>query len=133
MSEGTGATRLTHIGVWTRDLDAAADFWRRLFGATVGEPYHSRRRPGFVSRFVELPGGGPRIELMTGPRIADPVADGLGWDHVAVSVGGMAAVDSLARRCSEERLLVSGPRTTGDGFYEAIVTTPDGTRVEITS
>lgn len=125
--------RLAHVGVWTRDLDAAADFWRRLFGASVGEPYHSRRRPGFVSRFVDLPGGGARIELMTGPWVADPATDGLGWDHVAVSLGSASAVDELAARCSAEGSLLSGPRATGDGYYEAVIAMPGGTRVEITS
>jgi lactoylglutathione lyase len=124
--------RVAHIGVWTRDLDAAADFWRRCFDAEVGEPYHSRRRPGFVSRFLALPGGGPRIELMTGPWVADAPAEAVGWDHVAVSLDSPAAVDALAERCRAEGCLVSPPRTTGDGFYEAVVAMPGGTRIEIT-
>ena len=41
--------RLTHVALWTRDLDAAAAFWRRTFGAEVGGLYESRNRPGFRS------------------------------------------------------------------------------------
>lgn len=127
-------TALAHVALWTRDLDAAATFWRELFDARVGEPYRSARREGFVSRFVTLPGGGA-VELMTGPWLdaAEGGAERVGWDHVAVSLGSREAVDALAARCAREGRLVSGPRMTGDGFYEAVLAMPEGTRVEITS
>lgn len=126
--------RIAHAALWTRDLEAAAVFWRRYFGATVGEAYSSTRRPGFVSRFVTLPDGGATIELMSGPWVGDLVAlDHVGWDHVAISLGDEAAVERVAMRCAEEGRLVSSPRWTGDGFYEAVVAMPDGTPVEITA
>ena len=125
---------IVHVAIWTRDLELAAAFWRKYFSAQVGEAYYSKRRPGFVSRFVDLPSGGARIELMTGPWIADrPTSDCVGWDHVAVAVSNAAAVDELAERCEADGCLVSAPRTTGDGYYEAVVQTPDGTFVEITT
>ena len=125
--------RLAHAALWTRDLDAVAAFWRRAFDAEVGDLYESRNRPGFRSRFIRLPDGGA-IELMTGPWVeASPPAERVGWDHVAVSLGSEAAVDELAARCKADRCLISGPRWTGDGFYEAVIAAPDGTRVEITA
>lgn len=125
--------KLAHIALWTRDLDAAATFWQIYFGATVGESYRSQRRPGFVSRFAALPGG-VQIELMTGPWIeAVPDAERPGWDHLALSLGSAEAVNALAARCRQTGCLVSGPRTTGDGFYEAVLAMPDGTRIEITA
>jgi len=124
---------LAHVALWTTDVVAAAAFWRDYFGATVGEPYHSTRRVGFVSRFITLPGDGC-IELMTGPWIAVAGSDDrIGWDHIALSLGSAAAVDALAARCAADGVLVSAPRTTGDGFYEAVLAMPDGTRVEITA
>lgn len=125
--------RIAHVALWTADLDQSADFWRRYFNASVGEAYHSRRRPGFISRFVSLPEDGGQIELMTGPWIAG-TADGekAGWDHVAISVGDRAAVDTLAARCRADGCLLSGPRLTGDGYYEAVIAMPDGCRIEIT-
>lgn len=125
---------LAHVALWTTDLDAAADFWQRYFQAEVGAPYHSRRRAGFCSRFVSLPGGGPRIELMSLPALARaPAAEHSGWDHVAVSLGSAEAVDALAARCAHDGLLLSPPRQTGDGFYEAVIRMPDGAPVEITA
>jgi lactoylglutathione lyase len=126
--------KLAHVALWTRDLDAAAAFWQNYFDAEVGEEYHSKRRVGFVSRFVRLPGSDGEIEIMSGPWIEESqYSEMVGWDHIAVSLGDAAAVDALASRCKDDGILISGPRTTGDGYYEAVIAMPDGTRVEITS
>lgn len=126
--------KLAHTALWTRDLESAAAFWSQYFGAAVGETYHSKRRPGFVSRMVDLPGCEVRIELMTGPWIVDAQStDSVGWDHISVSLGSVAAVDELAARCEAAGRLEMGPRTTGDGYYEAVISMPDDTRIEITS
>lgn len=128
--------KVAHVALWTSDLEISAAFWSRYFDATIGERYESRRRQGFASRFVELDGG-PSVELMTGPWVADDVtragAEVSGWAHIAVSVGSQEAVVALARRLDEDGLLVSRPRMTGDGYYEAVARTPDGSLVEITS
>ncbi len=126
--------RIAHVALWTPDLDQAANFWRRYFDASVGTTYHSRHRPGFVSRFVEL-AGGDQIELMTGPWIGATSSEGerKGWDHIAITVGDRSDVDRLATRCGAEGCLLSAPRLTGDGFYEAVIAMPDGTRIEITA
>jgi lactoylglutathione lyase len=125
--------RFAHVALWTHDLNQAATFWRRYFGAEVGDIYQSKRRPGFVSCFVTLPGGRAKIELMTGPWVTDtPAMEYVGWDHLAISLGSPAAVEEMAARCSIGGVLISPPRTTGDGFYEAVIATPDGTRIEIT-
>jgi lactoylglutathione lyase len=125
--------RIAHTALWTRDIDAAADFFKTWFGATVGEPYHSSNRAGFVSRFVRLADGQDQIELMSGPWVADAAPESVGWDHVAISLGSEQAVTDLAARCRTAGCLKSGPRWTGDGFYEAVVLMPDGTPVEITA
>ncbi|MBN8951290.1 MULTISPECIES: glyoxalase/bleomycin resistance/extradiol dioxygenase family protein [unclassified Rhizobium] len=126
--------RIAHTALWTRDIDATAAFWTKYFGASVGAPYHSQRRRGFTSRFVQLPEGPAQIELMTGPWLAtDPYGERIGWDHVAISLGSKAAVDALAERCKTDGCLKSPPRMTGDGFYEAVIVMPDGTPIEVTA
>ncbi|MFO1113150.1 MAG: VOC family protein [Rhodospirillales bacterium] len=126
--------KIHHVALWTRDIEAAARFWADYFGARIGERYESPRRPGFVSRFLRLEGGAA-IELMTGPwlAVAEPELEREGWAHIAVTVGSRAMVRSLAERLQAAGLLVSGPRLTGDGFYEAVARTPDGALVEITA
>ena len=128
--------RIDHVALWTADLEASARFWSEHFGAQVGSRYESTGRLGFASRFVTLPGGGATVELMTGPWVRSiPESDDerQGWAHVAVSVGSVDRVRELAARFMAAGLLVSPPRTTGDGFYEAIARAPDGTLVDITS
>ncbi|MDE1995068.1 MAG: VOC family protein [Rhizobiaceae bacterium] len=124
--------RIAHTALWTRDLDASAAFWVRHFQASVGDLYQSKNRPGFASRFIALPDG-DKIELMTGPWVEDGPAESVGWHHIAVGLGSEEAVTALAERCAVEGCLKSGPRWTGDGFWEAVITMPDGTPVEITT
>ncbi|WP_321791800.1 VOC family protein [Caballeronia sp. J97] len=127
------AMTISHVALWTKDLSASASFWNHYFSAEVGETYHSKRRPGFISCFITLPGCETKIELMTGPWLSPAQEpEHFGWDHVAISLGSRAAVDELAARCEKDRRLLSGPRPTGDGFYEAVIAAPDGTRIEIT-
>lgn len=126
--------KLAHVALWTPDLENAAAFWTRYFDATVGDLYQSKRRPGFVSKFLELPGNAVKIELMAGPWVVPKDStDSIGWDHIAISLGDLSAVDALATRCHSDGCLVSSPRWTGDGFYEAVIAMPDGTKIEVTA
>jgi lactoylglutathione lyase len=123
---------IAHTALWTRDLSAAASFFETYFDATVGETYQSSNRVGFASRFVHLPDGNDQIELMTGPWVKDAADESVGWDHIAIALGSEDAVLALAERCKAEGCLKSGPRWTGDGFYEAVILMPDGSPIEIT-
>jgi lactoylglutathione lyase len=59
-------------------------------------------------------------------------AEQLGLAHVAIEVGDEAAVDALAARFTEQGIAPeSGPRRTGDGYYECVVRDPEGNRVEL--
>jgi lactoylglutathione lyase len=124
---------IDHVALYTSDLEAAASFWRQCFGAEIGEPYLSARRPGFTSRFATLPDG-PRIELMSAPWIEREInVERQGWDHIALSLGDREAVDRFVEHVRSLGHSISSPRTTGDGYYEAVVQAPDGTRVEVTA
>lgn len=123
--------RIEHIGIWVRDIDAVTAFYARYFGARVGELYENPRKR-FTSRFLDF-GGGARLEIMR----RDDIRDGaprelLGLAHVAIAVGGEAEVDALAARFVADGITPdSGPRRTGDGYYECVVRDVEGNRVEI--
>ena len=126
-------TQIAHVAVWCKDLEVVADFWRSFFGAQVGPRYESRRRAGFVSRFVRLDSG-PALELMSLPALSSATADVAerpGWTHVAIALGSRELVDRLAQRAQECGALLSPPRVTGDGYYEAVICDPEGNSVEI--
>jgi lactoylglutathione lyase len=125
------AVRLEHVGVWVADIDAVAAFYAKYFEARIGAPYQNPRT-GFESRFLEF-GSGARLEIMRRHDVNLRAAtEQLGLAHVALTVGGEAAVDALAARFVADGLPpVSGPRRTGDGYYECVVRDPEGNRVEI--
>ncbi len=123
--------KMAHVALWTRDLDALCEFWARVLGAHIGETYESQNRPGYRSRFLSFQDG-PSVEVMTGPWVGDAVSnEAAGYAHLAFSLGTHAAVDQLADTLRAEGRLVSGPRLTGDGFYEAVLRDVDGNLIEI--
>jgi lactoylglutathione lyase len=114
---------IEHVAIWTDDLERLREWYERRLGGRAGALYVNEAR-GFSSYFVEFGGpGSPRLELM---RQAGE-APGL-RAHVAFSLGSRQEVDRLAAELGA----VDGPRTTGDGYYEAVVLDPDGNRVELT-
>lgn len=125
--------KLHHIAAWVSDVDAAAEFWRRYFDASIGEKYWSARQPGFVSRFATVGAHEFKIELMSKPALATSTAENFGWTHIAISLGSEAAVDEAAKRFAADHHLVSGPRRTGDGYYEAVIQAPDNMLIELTA
>jgi lactoylglutathione lyase len=127
------SVRVEHIGVWVADIDRVAAFYVEYFGAEVGELYRNPRK-GFESRFLRF-GGGARLELMTRQDVTQRATnEQLGLAHVAVSIGDEAAVDALAARMRADGVTPdSGPRRTGDGYYECVVRDPEGNRIEITT
>ena len=72
---------------------------------------------------------------MTRPAMDDP-EKGLartGLIHIAFRTGSREAVDRLtARMKADGYQVISGPRTTGDGYYESCVLGIEGNQIEIT-
>ena len=125
--------RIEHVAAYVRDLNAVRDFFVRYFGAVAGEEYHNPRT-GFRSFFLSFEDGA-RLEIMSkqGIEEADPALERIGLTHLAFSAGSAEAVDALTERFrSDGYEVASGPRTTGDGYYESCVIGIDGLRLEIT-
>ena len=52
---------------------------------------------------------------------------------MAISVGSKEQVDKLTETLKQDGYMVtSGPRTTGDGYYESCVVAVEGNLIEIT-
>ncbi|WP_434669331.1 VOC family protein [Klebsiella sp. B345] len=124
--------KVAHIALWTRQLEQQARFWTDFFDGQINEKYCSQTNLGFESYFVKI-GEDIAIELMSKPglQVVTPDNNQTGWVHLAISVNGAQQVDALAKRAESQGILVSPPRTTGDGFYEAVIKDPDGNLVEI--
>ena len=124
--------RIEHIAIWCRDLDVMKHFYSTYFEGVTGEKYHNPEK-SFSSYFLTFEDGS-RLELMQKVGFEQqPLTNSLGWAHIAMSVGSREAVDELTSRLGEKGfVIVSRPRTTGDGYYESVVIDPEGNHVKIT-
>ncbi|HBB20735.1 MAG: VOC family protein [Ruminococcus sp.] len=124
--------RIEHMAMYVRDLERSRSFFQRYFGASSNSLYHNPKT-GFSSYFLTFEGGA-RLEIMTKPGVADSTdVPRIGCAHVAFSLGSREKVDSLtALLLADGYEVVSGPRVTGDGYYESCVLDPDGIQVELT-
>ena len=64
---------------------------------------------------------------------ADPSQPAIGYVHLSFAVGSRKGVDLLTRRLAADGYTVtSGPRTTGDSYYESSILGPEGIQIEVT-
>ena len=125
--------KIEHAALYVNDLERAKEFFERYFGASAGQLYHNQKT-GFRSYFLSFEEGA-RLEIMNRPDMSDPQKETArtGFIHLAFSVGGQEAVRSLTQRLREDGFTVlSGPRTTGDGYYESCILDWEGNQIEIT-
>jgi len=125
--------RIEHIAIWTNKLEALKTFYETYFVARANQKY-TNPKTHFESYFLTFDTGS-RLELMHRPDIEGTQAaeQSVGYAHLAFSVGSRKEVDRLTQRLAEDGYqVVSGPRTTGDGYYESVVLDLDGNRMEIT-
>ena len=55
------------------------------------------------------------------------------YAHIAFSVGSKEKADALTEELKGAGFkVVSGPRTTGDGYYESFIVAIEGNQVELT-
>lgn len=123
--------RIEHTALYVADLEAARDFFVKYFSAAAGELYHNRVT-GFRSYFLTFDDGG-RLEIMSKPGVAGEPGERSGYAHIAFALGSREQVDMLTRRLCEDGFKVtSGPRVTGDGYYESCISGIEGNVIELT-
>ena len=122
-----------HIALQVQDLQAAQVFFLRYFHASASAPYHNPRT-GLRTCFLTFEHGA-RLEIMTRPdvAVAKPDLAQTGFVHLAMSLGSREAVNTLTETLQADGYTVfSGPRVTGDGYYESCVQGPEGCILELT-
>ena len=125
--------KIEHIALYVNDLEGARDFFVKYFGANSNEGYHNTRTD-FRSNFLTIEDGA-RLEIMTKPDLTDSgdFLNRYGYAHLAFSAGSREAVDDLTDRLKADGYPVySGPRITGDGYYESCILGFEGNLIEIT-
>ena len=125
--------KIEHIAMYVNDLEAAKVFFVTYLDGKANELYHNKST-GFRSYFISFDEGA-RLEIMNKPEMTDPAKDiaRTGYAHVAFSVGSEEKVDELTAMLKADGYeVLSGPRTTGDGYYESCVVAVEGNQIEIT-
>lgn len=123
--------QLTHIAIWTNELERAREFYVKYFNGESNEKYVNPKK-GFASYFITFEGGAS-LEIMQRTDVTE-VREGLfiGLAHFAFSVGSKEKVNEMIEMFRREGYNITGePRTTGDGFYEGSIEDPDGNIVEV--
>lgn len=124
---------IEHIAMYVNDLEATRDFFIKYFNATSNSGYQNKTTD-FRSYFLSFDNGA-RLEIMNRPYMEDGEKDlsRTGYIHIAFSLGSREGVDELTTRLKEDGYeVISGPRVTGDGYYESCIVGIEGNQIEIT-
>jgi lactoylglutathione lyase len=128
---------LEHAAIWTRQLETLREFYEQYFNGVSNKKYLNSVK-GFESYFLRFDGGA-RLELMSMASIPENrndtrQAQHLGLIHLAFGLDTMAELDQKAEEMRSAGFpILSGPRKTGDGYYEFETLDPDGNRLEVST
>ena len=125
--------RIEHIAMYVDNLEAMKSFFEKYFNARSNELYHNPEK-GFKSYFLSFEDGA-RLEIMNKAGMSDQreSINNMGYIHIAFRVGSRERVDELTERLKSDGYeVISGPRVTGDGYYESCILGPENNQIEIT-
>ena len=125
--------RIEHVALYVNDPERARDFFVRFLGGRSNDGYRNPRT-GFRSYFITF-GDGARLEIMAKPdMVDDPKSlNRTGYAHIAFSAGSKEKAEEMTEQLrSAGYEVASGPRTTGDGYYESCIIVIEGNQIEIT-
>lgn len=128
---------LEHVAIWTSRLEQLTKYYQTYFGGVPNTKYVNPQK-GFESYFLSFDSG-TRLEIMQMAQIPPNQNDTiqqqhLGIIHLAFGVNTMQEVVEKARQLRADGLpILSGPRKTGDGYYEFETLDPDNNRIEVTA
>lgn len=125
--------RIEHVAMYVNDLEKAKDFFVKYLDGKSNEGYHNPNTD-FRSYFISFDDG-TRLEIMNKPDMDDQKKqlNRTGYAHIAFSVGTKEEVDRLTGRLKADGYeVISGPRITGDGYYESCIVVIEDNQIEIT-
>lgn len=127
---------LEHVAIWTNQLEELKNYYEKYFGGKSNAKYVNHQK-NFQSYFLSFESGA-RLELMTMPNIPANENDTikqqhLGIIHLAFGAKSVHEVDEKGKELKADGYpILSGPRITGDGYYEFETLDPDNNRIEVT-
>ncbi len=125
--------KIEHVAMYVNDLEKTREFFIKYFNAKSNNGYHNPVKK-FRSYFLTFDGEA-RLEIMNKADMVDVSKDltRTGFAHISFSVGSKEKVDELTAQLKNDGFeVISGPRTTGDGYYESCIIDLEGNQIEIT-
>lgn len=114
--------QIDHVAMYVFDLEGAKDFFMRYFNARPNDLYYNPRT-GLKTYFLSFEDGA-RLEIMNRPDMAEKDFNMFyqGFIHLSFKLGSREKVDELTKILHEAGYeVMSGPRITGDGYYESCI------------
>lgn len=124
--------RIDHLAMYVEDLEKSKEFFVTFFGAVSNKLYHNTKT-GLKTYFLSFEGG-TRLEIMCRPKMKSLPKElyRTGYTHMAFKLGSKEKVDELSEKLQRAGYeILSGPRVTGDGYYETNILGPEGNQIEI--
>ncbi len=128
---------IEHIAIWTNQLEELKNYYSKYFGGQANKKYKNKKNE-FHSYFLTFQSGA-RLEIMSMPNIPENKNDTIkdqhqGIIHIAFGIDSIKKVDEKAKQLINDGFeILSGPRKTGDAYYEFETLDPDNNRLEVTT
>ena len=114
--------KIDHVAMYVWDLEGAKEFFVRFFQAKPNDMYHNPKT-GLKTYFLSFDDSS-RLEIMNRPDMKEKPLDIFyqGLIHLSFKLGSKEKVDELTKKLHEAGYeVLSGPRVTGDGYYESYI------------
>jgi len=128
---------LEHVAIWADNLELLKDYYVKYFDGISNDKYRNEQKQ-FSSYFISFKSGA-RLEIMSRPDIPANINDSvkaqyIGIIHLAFGVDTQQEVDEKMQQLLKDGYkILSGPRKTGDGYYEFETLDPENNRLEVTT
>ncbi len=124
--------KIDHVAIFVRNLEATKNFYVKYFNAAANNKYRNNKT--LLETYFLSFDSGTRLEIMSRPDLFEGSNELLrtGLIHLSFKLGSEKLVDSKVKQLeSDGYKIISNPRTTGDGYYEACVSDNEGNFIEI--
>ena len=124
--------KIDHIAIYVENLEATKEFFIKYFNATANNLYHNPKTE--LSTYFLSFEDNTRLEIMSRPNMIKTEFNlyRQGFIHLSFSRGNKEKVNELTARLKNDGYkILSGPRTTGDGYYESCVLGPENNILEL--
>ena len=129
--------KLEHVAIWTDDIEKLKAYYTKYFEGVPNEKYTNEGNQ-FQSYFLTFKSGA-RLEIMSMPIIPANTNDTVKTQHKGIIhlAFGVDTVKDVEEKASQLRAdgfpILSGPRITGDGYFEFETLDLDNNRLEVTT